>query len=32
MSNFRPLSKAVIAYTALLILLGGLSAVWMFVA
>jgi len=31
-SNFRPMSTAVITYTVLLILLGGLSAVWMFVA
>jgi inner membrane protein YidH len=31
-SNFHPLSKAVIAYTVLLIVLGGLSAVWLFIA
>lgn len=31
-ANFHPLSKAVVAYTLLLILLGGLSAVWLFLA
>jgi len=30
--NFRPLSLAVITYTVLLIVLGGASAVWMFLA
>jgi putative membrane protein len=28
--NFRPLSRSVIAYTVLLLLLGGSSAVWLF--
>jgi putative membrane protein len=31
-SDFRPMSTAVITYTVLLILLGGLSAVWLFTA